>query len=111
MSLSRRASVPSRKRATPGAAPVRTQRVEREPALEKLAEGALQLDDDEEGDEDEEEDDEEHEFPELDVEEDDEEDEDEEDEEEEDEDEDEEGFDSDDIDNWDDSDDKGTPPF
>lgn len=75
MSLSRRASVPSRKRATPGAAPVRTQRAEREPALEKLAEGALQLDDDEEGDEEEEEDDEEHEFPELDVEEDDEEDE------------------------------------
>ena len=87
MSLSRRASVPSRKRATPGAAPVRTQRVEREPALEKLAEGALQLDDDEEGGEDEEDEDEENE------------------------DEDEEGFDSDDIDNWDDSDDKGTPPF
>lgn len=102
MSLSRRASVPSRKRATPGAAPVRTQRVEREPALEKLAEGALQLDDDEEGDEEEEEDEEEDEFPELDVEEDDEEDE---------EDEDDEGFDSDDIDNWDDEDDKGTPPF
>ena len=107
-------AAPSRKRATPGAAPVRAPRTEPEPGLDQLT-GALELEDD--PDEEEPADADPERFPELDPRGDDEGDEDEneedddedkEGEEEEEDDDDDEGFNSEDIDNWDEADDEGT---